>query len=324
MSDLLSTPWLYRIWRLRRSLALGLALPLAALGAIGALTGARAGVVQPWLALPLMLLWAAALLAHAVRFPKAIAEQVVFSAALALTILVSPGLDWLAAQASGPLQPPHYFGLGALALCLWIAALVGTDLAFARLARRSRRRMRHRSTRLRSDLPPDRVMACLMPAPNRETPVRRYGTADPAGRMPVWMVRPGAQPAAPLPTATGAGPAPWGKPSEPDYWLQVIEATPTSLAMVAALSTGATETARIGLTADKGGTLISYVTREDVLTGFESFVFSLGDVSADFLETLLEEARGLSRPRTIWPLVPETLGSRLMASSRDDTPNAPR
>ena len=289
-----SSPRLYRIWCLRRLFLTCLALPLAAMLMLTLITDA--GTTGTVFALGTLLVWAMALGAMLIRFPRATGEALTYALALSIMILLWPLADWLMAQSPQGMTPLHVLGIGFLAIVVFLALvylLLGSLVAL--LARPGPRPMLHRKLRLRIDLPPEQAVALLRPGPNRSDALTRSGAPDTKGRFPVWIKPPR------MPPGTPAAPPPLMV--SPDFWQQVVEEGPLSCATVSVTAKGAQETVKITLEPAPEGSVLHLHSADNILNLAEALFYWLEDAGRDHLAAVLDEALGHpSRALRLLPL----------------------
>jgi hypothetical protein len=307
-----TNPTLYRLWRLRRMILFCTLFPIAAVGLLALVTDGAATLAQPHIAAPVLVLWLGLLIAMLLGFPRGLDEALVHSLTLTVLILISPLFELLVAQADGPLRPPEYAVLAFLVCVAWVLVMAAFALPLEKFIPKGPRPMLRWSARLWVDVPPHDVLQALRPSPNRQTALSRTGPRDADGRIPVWILLPPPPPGSQAPADH--------QTDGPHYWTQVLKETSTSFSEMAVNRTRRTETIHTELFPDNGGTLIVYRSISNTLTLMESVFFWLGDMIADHLQALIDEASNHSPPRALRLLAQDSPVQWLSRTVSSDRP----
>ena len=282
-----SHPLIYRLWILRRLLAVTLTLPTLAMLLPGlALGGDAASLRFGLFILPVFVI---ALFAMLLRFPRGQTEAMTVSVATTGLILLTPLADWLTVQRPGPITPMHVIGIACLLLVAFIAVLLLCDALLAQLAKRDKRRLVRYATSVFYPMPPERVLELVRPRANEDTTLHRTGPADAQGRIPVWNKTPDGQPQAIADRS-------------PDYWVWVVDEAADSVTFTSITAAGGCETTQRSVMPVSEGTQISVRAASDVLSPMNMMVFWLGDWATDFLIATLDSATGRSPQRAVFLL----------------------
>lgn len=304
MSALLENTQLYRLWRLRRLIAMSLGLPWASLALFLALTEGAGPVARPSVALGLVALWSVVALGYALRYPRAPLPILHFGVATALLL---PGLwlgDGLMGLTGGPMQDKHVFGLSVLGFVLWFGTGLVMEYALVRFARKAGRRNFRYRTVTTSPLSPADALARHVRHPGEANALRRCGPSEPDGRIAVWL-RPadGDTSLFDAPDQTG----PWVKTDNrpPDYWiLSQDQSTPNRLTTLIATPEGETEAIVVTVSPKSGGAIVTSDSLSNTCNAAEWVVFWLIDVHGDIAtaEDDIADGRTIHRALCLLPL----------------------
>jgi hypothetical protein len=291
----MTNPLLYRLWRLRRLVALVLLLPAVSLVALWLLTSGTAAATRPGIAIPTLAATSLFLLFLVLRYPRAPDEALAFSLSFAALLLLTPLYELLVAQRDGPLEGGHYVGLAVLLLVGWVLVFVGTAFLLDRLMRKSRHRQCNLTLVHSTTLGPEAVRAALRPIPDHTSVFGRSGPLAKDGSFPVWPDFRLPEQLMPAPTEGG----PWGATRAPGYWTTVTDEGPFAFGTVTRLPDGSFGVTHYMIEPTATGSRIGKTETSNALTRFGAVLVFLMDVDRDLLIAHLDHAEGLDPPRAI-------------------------
>jgi hypothetical protein len=313
----MTNPLLYRLWRLRRLVALVLLLPAASLLALWLITNGAAAATRPAIAIPTLAATCLFLLVLILRYPRAPDEALAFSLSFAALLLLTPLYELLVARRDGPLEGGHYVGLAVLLLIGWALVFAGIAFFLDRLMRSSRRHPYTLTLVHATTLSPEAVRAALRPTPDSTSVFGRSGPLGNDGSFSVWPDF--LLPKEMLPAAKEGGP--WGATPAPSWWVTVTDDGPLAFSTVTKLPDGTFSATQYMIEPTATGSRIGKTETSNALTRFGTFLITFMDTDRDLLIAHLDHTQGFAPPRAI-RLQPFQSLLRSLANStpKDDKP----
>ncbi len=298
----------YRLFRLRRFYLFCLCLPLLGAGA-AALIADSTLLLSPQVFPLVALIWATALLALILRFPRASMEVMCITLTVTILLALLPAAESLTGLTPGFVPLGSVIGMALLLAIAGVVIFFGMIFAYSAALFGMNTTSRRSHTEVRFVLPPEVVFAAVAASPNTMHPLRRMGPVDRDGFFDVTLT---------LPFVISEDE---GAQDTASYRMKLIEQGPLWQNALIVTPEGATSAHRIEVLArGHGCTLISDEVHEN-FTPLMALEFWLTDFGSDHY--VAEVDASLGRPSPALRLQPMDSPLTWLAARMPNAANGP-